>query len=173
MANESSPFDATFRFSLDAGSRIPEKRTGARPAPASRTARADRSDAPPFVLVAEDVPEMRALLSTALRRAGYRTAECRDGWDLLNRLKSYVLPMPREEKVDLVVSDIRMPGLSGLEVLDGAECALDFPPVILITAFGDAETHRLAREGGAAAMLDKPFDIDELVRTAQRIVPLS
>jgi len=171
MNSNDSPHDTTFHQSLQAGMRIPESSERTRPAPAAR--QGHRTETPPLVLVAEDVPEMRSLLATALRQAGYRARECCDGWDLLNRLKSYILPIPLEEKVDLVVSDIRMPGLTGLEVLEGAHDALTFPPVILITAFGDEETHRRAAENGAAAMIDKPFDLDEFVRIAQSIVPAS
>ncbi len=171
MSSKNRPYDETFRQSLQAGMRIPETSARTRPAPAAR--QGHRSETPPLVLVADDVPEMRSLLATSLRQAGYRAREICDGWDLLNRLKSYILPMPLEEKIDLVVSDIRMPGLTGLEVLEGARDAVSFPPVILITAFGDEETHRRAAENGAAAMIDKPFDIDEFVRIAQTIVPVS
>ena len=170
MSSKKTHGDSSFRQSLQAGMRIPDASPRTRPAAAAR--QVHHADTPPLVLVAEDVPEMRSLLATALRQAGYRAKECCDGWDLLNRLKSYILPMPLEEKVDLVVSDIRMPGLTGLEVLEGAHDAVSFPPVILITAFGDEETHRRAAEQGAAAMIDKPFDIDEFVRIAQSIVPV-
>lgn len=170
MDRENSPYAATFRRALRAGTRIPDTTVRTRPAPQAQRNR--EPGTPPLVLVADDVPEMRSLLVTALSRAGYRVQECRDGWDLLKGLKSYILPMPREEKVDLVISDIRMPGLTGLEVLEGAKCAEDFPPVILITAFGDEETHRQAVEGGVAVLLDKPFDLDDLVLIAQQIVPV-
>jgi CheY-like chemotaxis protein len=173
MATRSSPYETTFRRARDAGSARTRAAASPRPEVQPAALRGRRARRPPLVLVADDVAEMRTLLVQALQAAGYRTGECRDGWDLLKQLKSYVLPMPREETVDLVISDIRMPGLTGLEVLEGTECSADFPPVILITAFGDEQTHRLAVAGGAAAILDKPFDIDELVRTAQRIVPLA
>jgi DNA-binding NtrC family response regulator len=71
--------------------------------------------------------------------------------------------------VDLVISDIRMPGLSGLEILEGLSKREDFPPFVLITAFGDAATHAAAEQNGALALFDKPFDIDDLVEKVRKI----
>jgi len=61
---------------------------------------------------------------------------------------------------DLIVSDIRMPGFTGMEILDFVHDNSGFPPIMLITAFGDAKTHAEAESLGVAAMLDKPFDLD-------------
>src|SRR5262245_59529454 len=127
----------------------------------------------PQILLTEDDKEMRVLLASALRRAGYTVTECGDGIELLEHLGSYVLPDEEHEKVDLVISDIRMPGLTGLEILQGLSRRGDFPPFILITAFGDVETHARAEYYGALAMFDKPFDVDDLVAKVRKVVPLS
>ena len=58
----------------------------------------------------------------------------------------------------LILSDINMPGMSGLELLPKAKAARPDVPVIMITAYGDAETRRKAMEGGAEALLTKPID---------------
>ena len=58
----------------------------------------------------------------------------------------------------LILSDINMPGMSGLELLPEAKALRPDVPVIMITAYGDAETKRKALEGGAAAFLTKPID---------------
>ena len=58
----------------------------------------------------------------------------------------------------LILSDINMPGMSGLELLPKAKALRPDVPVIMITAYGDAETKRNALEGGAAALLTKPID---------------
>jgi DNA-binding NtrC family response regulator len=63
---------------------------------------------------------------------------------------------------DVLVSDVRMPGLGGLDVLRGLRHCEWANPVILITAFGDEATHLEAVRLGAAAVLDKPFDVDDL-----------
>ena len=60
------------------------------------------------------------------------------------------------------LSDINMPGMSGLELLPKARAARPDVPVIMITAYGDAETKRKALEGGAEALLTKPIDFGAL-----------
>jgi len=62
----------------------------------------------------------------------------------------------------LILSDINMPGMSGLELLPKAKTARPDVPVIMITAYGDAETRRKVLEGGAEALLTKPIDFDLL-----------
>ena len=68
---------------------------------------------------------------------------------------------------DLIISDIRMPGVTGLEVLEGASQTDGFPPMILITAFGNEETHEQAERLGAVAFLDKPFEIELMIETVR------
>jgi CheY-like chemotaxis protein len=62
----------------------------------------------------------------------------------------------------LILSDINMPGMSGLELLPKAKAVRPDVPVIMITAYGDAETKRKALEGGAEALLTKPIDFAAL-----------
>ena len=121
----------------------------------------------PRILVAEDDEEMRALLGQALRSSGYEVAELSDGLHLVARLAS-----AERGEFDAIVSDIRMPGISGLDVLEGLRECEDAPPMILITAFGDSETHERGRRLGAAAMFDKPFDVEELLTELHRVAPL-
>jgi DNA-binding response OmpR family regulator len=123
------------------------------------------------VLLAEDDYEMRTLLAMALRKAGYEVVECSDGIGMLTYLAAFLLPNEfAREPVDLIISDIRMPGASGMEVLEGKPEKRDFPPMILITAFGDAETHALANQFGAAAIFDKPFDVDVLLAKVEDVL---
>lgn len=122
------------------------------------------------VLLAEDDDEMRSLLTSALRRNGYRVVECSSGIALVDRLRA----LEREvsgEAFDLVISDIWMPGATALEIIEGIHEHDALPPVILITAFGDATTHARAEALGAAAMFDKPFDIDDLLAKARELAP--
>jgi DNA-binding response OmpR family regulator len=122
--------------------------------------------APTRVLLAEDDNEMRRMLATALRRDGYEVEEARDGCELLARVRSSLLSTDDGAPVELVVSDVRMPGWSGLEVLEKLREEDWAVPVILITAFGDEETRRKAREYGATLVLDKPFDVGDLCAAA-------
>ena len=117
---------------------------------------------PVRVLLAEDDPEMRELLATALRQDGLEVVEARDGSALLDRLAEALAADGDLDGYDLIVSDIRMPGYSALDILAGVRRALRHTPVILITAFGDRVTHERAMRLGASAVFDKPFDIDDL-----------
>jgi len=124
-----------------------------------------------YILLAEDDDEMRTLLSLVLFQAGYKVVECPDGWSLLERLESHILPGVKHEDVDLVISDIRMPGVTGLEILRGLPKGEGYPPIILITAFGDEKTHHKAEQFGVAAIFDKPFEMDDLLSKVREIIP--
>lgn len=117
------------------------------------------------VFVAEDDAEMRALITAALEADGYAVVAASDGRDLLARLET------DRERVGVIVSDVRMPGYSGLDLLAIVRCASWAVPVILITAFGDEETHAEARELGAVTVLDKPFDLDDLRAAVRSAAP--
>jgi CheY-like chemotaxis protein len=148
--------------------------TGFDAAPTPVLARLDMLGVPdrrPRILVAEDDLEMRRLLVMRLRRAGFETIECADGYQLLDHL-GYPALAGEPDDFDLIVSDIRMPGVSGLEVLQGIHETEWSVPVILITAFGNQETHEQAEELGAAAMFDKPFEVDDLVRRIREVLVL-
>ncbi|MBU8897936.1 response regulator [Corallococcus sp. H22C18031201] len=122
------------------------------------------SEAPPAdprVLIAEDDTQMRRLMAEALGRHGCDILEARDGRELIEML---VRGRAGVEQVvpDLIITDVRMPGCTGLEVLSRLRRVDWATPVILITAFGDEATHLEARRLGAAFTFDKPFDLDAL-----------
>lgn len=121
------------------------------------------------ILLAEDDPAMRAMVARALRREGYEVCEVQDGTELLERLADRML-RPFWD-VDLIVSDVRMPGKTGLDVLTGLRKSDWSMPVILITAFGEQAIHTEAKRLGAAKVLDKPFDLDALTDAVKAIVP--
>ena len=123
------------------------------------------------VLVAEDNPHMRHLLASALRRDGYEVLEASDGIECIGHLQPWMLFGEHGGAPDLIVSDIRMPGWSGLEILQLARARSLPTPVILITAFGSAETHAEAQRLGAAALFDKPFDLDDLRAVVRDLIP--
>jgi len=126
--------------------------------------------ASPHVLLAEDDEANRWLLAQALMQAGFQVASCRDGLELLDKLAKSLGPGGLC-LYDLIVSDIRMPKLTGLEALSRLPHNDGFPPMILITAFGDNDTEAQARELGAAALLKKPFELDTLVAATSELVP--
>jgi CheY-like chemotaxis protein len=118
------------------------------------------------VLVAEDQREMRVLMSEVLRREGYEVLEAASGTELIDRLVTGLIADDDARAPDLIVTDVRMPGCTGLEVLARLRRNDWSTPVILITAFGDPATHEEAHRLGAAYVLDKPFELDDLVLAA-------
>jgi DNA-binding response OmpR family regulator len=144
----------------------------------SRPSEKGRPDAklplnPPRILLAEDDKEMRKLLSWTLKVSGYDVVECAHGMQLLHHLSEYLEHDETYTSFDLIVSDIRMPGVTGLEVLEGLHDSTGFPPMIMITAFGDEETHAYARKLGVADFFDKPFPIEEFLAKVREIAPLN
>lgn len=124
----------------------------------------------PLILLAEDEDEMRVLLGRALRKAGYRVIEDYDGESLHNDLILNFLSNKKSENIDMIISDIRMPGPNVMEIVGKMNKTNGFPPVILITAFGDKKIHAEAKQIGVTAVFDKPFDIDELIAKVMEIL---
>ncbi len=134
---------------------------------------ATRNKQPTSILLAEDDAEMRNLLALTLAADGYRVYEVADGKQLVEWLARHFDCGSLEEACQLIIADVRMPGYSGLDVLSSLSCVGCRLPVIIVTAFGDRATHARARTLGAAAVLDKPFDLDELRLIVARLLPES
>jgi DNA-binding response OmpR family regulator len=109
------------------------------------------------VLVAEDDPAMRDLLETVLSQRGYQVATVGNGSELTTLLGH----TRAEERFDLIVSDVRMPGISGLDVIDRLREAGDTTPVVIVTAFPQGDVVERAR-GLEVRLLSKPFDLETL-----------
>jgi CheY-like chemotaxis protein len=128
---------------------------------------------PPLVLVAEDDPDVRRLVATALRLDGYSVIEARDGTELVEHIGSALLfgnVRGDLEPVSLVISDVRMPGRDGLEVLAHLRRSEIGVAVILMSAHGDAAIRSRAEHLGVDAFLAKPFEIDVLRRMVKDIL---
>lgn len=117
------------------------------------------------VLLAEDDLEMRLLLSLALQKDGCSVIECKDGVDLLSRIEP-LLDGKKDVEYDLVVIDIRIPRVSGMAIIEGLSGLQNRPPIVIITAFGDAEAYERASQLDVYAVLDKPFEIDDFIKVA-------
>ena len=114
-----------------------------------------------LILVVDDEPDVEALFRQQFRR------ELRAGRFAMEFAQSASMALERiadadEESLILILSDINMPGMSGLELLPKAKALRPDVPVIMITAYGDAETKRRALENGAEALLTKPIDFGTL-----------
>jgi CheY-like chemotaxis protein len=116
-----------------------------------------------LVLVADDDDDLRALIAATLRCDNYEVIEARNGAELLERLNT-ALESP-DQRPEVIISDVRMPILSGLGVLSALKRAHVSMPVILITVFADDSIRTVAERLGATGVLKKPFDMDDL-RTA-------
>jgi CheY-like chemotaxis protein len=110
-----------------------------------------------LILVVDDEPDVEVLFRQHFRRdlrTGRFTMEfAQSGPAALQRIQGAV-----GVSLILILSDINMPGMSGLELLPRAKALRPDVPVIMITAYGDAETKRKALENGAEALLTKPID---------------
>jgi two-component system, NtrC family, response regulator AtoC len=118
---------------------------------------------PLTVLVADDDEDARALIVAAIRTDGHHVLESHDGVELLDRLTE-VLSAPTR-RPDVIVTDVRMPNLSGLGVLAALRRARWDVPVILITAMTDPSVLTVAQRFGVVTVFKKPLDLDNL-RTA-------
>ncbi len=112
------------------------------------------------LLLVEDKNELRAMLRKALERAGYAVEEAPDGTAAIQKV--------RARRYLLVITDLKMPGASGLDVLRETKHADATIPVILLTAFGSVEEAVTAMKEGAFDFLQKPVDLDHLKLLVQR-----
>jgi CheY-like chemotaxis protein len=115
----------------------------------------------PRALVAEDDCDMRVLVAAALTRAGYEVSQASDGVELISELES-TLWNDACDPYQVVVADIHMPGLTGLDVIAALPDTLRETPVILMSAYANQATRIEARSLGAFAVLEKPFSIEDL-----------
>ena len=131
----------------------------------------DWEDLRTHVLLAEDDDEMRRILSEALEDAGYRVSTVSDGMALLHRLELEGPESTWAPPFDVLVSDIRMPGLTGMEILAGLHAAELRFGVVLISAFADEPTRKEATDLGAVAVLSKPFPLQNLLDAVRAVAP--
>ena len=118
--------------------------------------------ADPFrVLVVDDEPAQRELVAGFLRKHGFDVVLAGGGREAVARFK--------QEPFDLVLTDQRMPDLSGLEVLEAVRSTSPETAVVIITAYGTIETAVSAVKAGAADYLTKPLNLDDLLHRVHRL----
>ena len=108
----------------------------------------------PTILVVEDEAKMRRLLELNLAEEGYTPLTAADAEAGLNIL--------RQEKIDLIVTDLRLPGMNGLEFLQAVKRTNATLPVVVMTAYGTVETAVEAMKAGASDYILKPFGMEEI-----------
>lgn len=121
----------------------------------------------PRVLVIDDEPQIRSLLKTFLKRAGYEVDEAGDGIEGVKQMRAC--------HADVVITDILMPKQEGLETI--RQIRKEFPDVKIIAMSGGSQLTvmdflPLAERFGAAKIFHKPLDFNALVATVKEIAPL-
>jgi DNA-binding NtrC family response regulator len=114
------------------------------------------------ILVIEDDEEMKSLLEDFLTEEGYEADSANNGSEAFGKLA--------RKPFDLVITDIRMPGLTGLDILSAVKKFQPEMPVIVITAFGGEEVHRRSMARGADGYLEKPIHFHKLKTLIQEMV---
>src|SRR5579862_272318 len=119
----------------------------------------------PRILIVDDDPGQRSLLDSFLSGQGFVTALADSGERALEMLAA--------GKFAMMISDVRMPGLTGLETLRLARKDHATLPVLLVTAFTDIRDAVAAMRDGAVNYLPKPIDLDELLNSVRQAIGLS
>ena len=112
------------------------------------------------ILIVDDDPGQRGLLSSFLSTHGFTTVQAASGSEALQVLDS--------DPVHMVISDVRMPGMTGLETLRLARERFSDLPVLMVTAYADIRDAVSAMRNGALNYLEKPIDLDELLASVQQ-----
>ena len=106
------------------------------------------------IMIIEDDEEMRSLLKDFLEEEGLETDSVNNGADALGKLS--------KDHFDLILTDIRMPGLTGLDILPRIRRLKPKTPIIVMTAYGSDDVRRRSLERGATAYLEKPILLTQL-----------
>jgi two-component system chemotaxis response regulator CheY len=114
----------------------------------------DTDDAMPTVMIVEDDPAIRRLYSFLLTNSGYNVVEAEDGQAALEQYTA--------EPCDLIITDMNMPRMGGMDLVKELRARNYKVHVIMVTAYGTADTERMAFRLGANEYIAKPFDFEEL-----------
>jgi len=114
------------------------------------------------VLVVDDDPVVRKSFDRVLTSKGYAVITAESGEEALKKLS--------EEKYDIVYSDIRMPGMSGLEVAEKVKARRPWTPVVIITGYGTAIAEERAKAAGVASFLHKPLSPEMIEESARDVL---
>jgi DNA-binding response OmpR family regulator len=124
-------------------------------------------DAAPRILLVDDEAPFRFSATVALRRSGFRVAEAPDGKEALSAILE---ARDAGDPFHLVVTDIRMPEMSGMELIDALALHRIRTPVCAITCYGDQDLVTELAAKGCAEYLEKPFSPDDLVQRIRAIL---
>lgn len=119
------------------------------------------------IVTTDDDPAIRKILQILLKKEGYQVTLCTNGNELIEILKT------EADHIDLILLDIKMPGLSGFEVLEIIRHRYPHIPVVMLTAFSDLDTGMKAIRLGASDYLAKPVLREALISCVERVIEKS
>ncbi len=126
-----------------------------------------------LIVLAEDDASLRALIAEALAMDGHHVVQVATGSALIHAVTQIVVDGAQGGRLDLLISDVRMPDLSGIEALERLRDAELSVPILLITAFSDLWTRAEAARYGAR-LIDKPLELRVLRRAVrEQLAPLA
>jgi len=116
------------------------------------------------LLIVDDQFGIRILLSEVFQKAGYKTYQAANGVQALDIVEKH--------NPDLVLLDMKIPGMDGLEILKRMKLINEDIRVIIMTAYGELDMIQEAKDLGAITHFAKPFDIDEIREAVKKYVPM-
>lgn len=114
------------------------------------------------IMIVDDSKTIRQQVSFTLTKGGYQVVEAEDGQDGLEKLKA-------NADVAMIISDVNMPNMNGLEMVEKLKANGNTVPVIMLTTEGAADLIQRAKAAGAKGWLVKPFQPDQLVAAVSKI----
>jgi len=122
------------------------------------------------ILVVDDSPTMRGMVSHALNEAGFETKEAENGKDALIKLTTMEVG---GAKPDVIVTDVNMPEMDGIELVREIRKLPTFKhvPVLVLTTDNTDEKKEVGRAAGATGWLVKPFDSELILKVIQKVLP--
>ena len=127
------------------------------------------NNAPKKILIVDDEDKMRRVLELQLQTAGYEVSKAGTAEEGLALVKAFAEDRP----FTLAITDLRMPGRDGLYFLEHARAANPAMPVVVMTAFGTIETAIAAMKAGASDYLLKPFSLEDMLITVEKVLELT
>ncbi|OEH93289.1 two-component system response regulator [Bacillus solimangrovi] len=116
------------------------------------------------VLIVDDQYGIRVLLNEVLQTEGYKTFQASNGIQAIN--------IAKQENLDLVLLDMKIPGMDGIEILKRLKEMDDSIRVIIMTAYGELDMIQRAKDLGALTHFAKPFDIDDIRKAVKDYIQL-
>ncbi|MGG0492504.1 response regulator [Priestia megaterium] len=116
------------------------------------------------ILIVDDQYGIRILLTVVLQKEGYTTFQAANGFQAID--------ITKEQAPDLVLLDMKIPGMDGIEILKRLKQHDETIKVIIMTAYGELDMIQEAKDLGALTHFAKPFDIDEIRKVVREYIPV-